>query len=227
MFFFKKKNKRGNFAKEQVSKVLVVVITKDRIEPRCYTSILKQDYGNFTWISVGMKPKIKTGKALNDLYENCSFNRNYARQMALASDADYFLFVDSDIILPPTAISEFMLQAEKANKKIMGGYYQIGDGRYAAGKWVADNVFYNFLRVEKSLVRTDMIGMGCAFLAREVVEKIPFESGTNMTATTYNDLKVMLGECIVFGNRAYEHGYDMFVVGEVHCGHIKNGKVIY
>lgn len=213
--------------KEQVSKVLVVVITKDNIEPRCYESILNQDYGNYTWTVVGMKPKFKDENKMFELYKNCSFNRNYARQMALASDADYFLFMDSDIILPKNAISEFMLQAEKAQKKIMCGWYRIHDGRYVAGRWVADNVIVNYLNVQASLQQTDILGLGCAFISREVVKKIPFESGLNMEAIGYDNKKVFLGECVIFGNRAAEHGYDMFVVGEVHCGHIKNGEVIY
>src|SRR4051812_3493264 len=97
-------------------KVLIVIITKDFVEFECMQAVINQSYANYSWMISGMKPTFTTGKYVERLYKNCSQNREFARKMALASDADYFLFVDSDIVIPPGAVEEFVIQVEASKK---------------------------------------------------------------------------------------------------------------
>lgn len=220
-------------------KVLVVLITKDYVEPECLESVLKQDYPDYSWMISGMKPKFRHDFPWAQVYLNCSYNRNYARQMALASDAEAFLFVDSDIVLPSNAISSFVKQVcdakpsssimtppgmtvSSSEKHIIGGWYKVmNDTRYVAGRWVADNTFINFYIPEQSLVRTDVIGLGCAFITRKALIDIEFEHGIDIVAKYANGDDICLGECGAFGNRAAEKGYEMYMDGSVICEHIK------
>lgn len=197
--------------------VLVVVITKDNVNSQCYHSILQQDYENFSVLISVVKPKHLHENPVCEKYLNCSENRNIARRMALASDAKYFLFVDSDIVLPKNTISSLISH----NRHAIGGWYQIRDGkRWVAGKWVADNVFINFKTPDASVIKTDVVGLGCALISREVLEKVQFEPGINVVAENENREKVIVGECGMFGNRVSEAGYNLYVDGDVICKHI-------
>lgn len=227
-------------------KVLVIVITKDFVKEECLKSILSQDYGDFSVVTSILKPIHMNDHAEKDRYQNIVRNRNHIKPMALASDAEIFLWVDSDTVLPQSAISSFVVQMQKGrkttipfqipngelipagtpvpDKKIMGGWYRVnGNGDYAAGKWVADNVFFKFRAVEQSLVKTDMIGFGCIAMDREVMEKIEFDAGTELYAKDFSsNQEVFLGEGLVFGNKATDLGYELFMNGDIVCEHLKS-----
>src|SRR3954468_23500325 len=121
-----------------MQKVLVVIITADQVKPQCWQSILDQDYPNFDCLVHIRKPKINSvdddssaeHKYLVKKYVNCTDNREVARKIALASDAERFLFVDSDVVLPKNAISELMKQPFD----VQGGWYNVAhENRYTCG----------------------------------------------------------------------------------------------
>src|SRR5438552_838686 len=99
-------------------KVLVVIITERDVMTESMEAVLGQDYPNFDLMVHARRGRLKCEderrapgmRAATTKYLNCSDNRERARKMALASDADKFLFVDSDIVLPPGAISELAKQ---------------------------------------------------------------------------------------------------------------------
>src|SRR3954466_2512570 len=101
-----------------MEKVLVIVITADRVLPQCWEAIMKQDYPRFDLLVHVRKPKLEeidgnqpeAIKAIIKKYINCTDNREAARKIALASDAERFLFVDSDIVIPSGAIAEMVRQ---------------------------------------------------------------------------------------------------------------------
>lgn len=227
--------------------VTLVLITGDEVLMQCFQSILDQDYRSERMhLVVNHQPpqKFSNSDCVNK-YENCSRNREVARHRALATDSDYFLFLDDDIVLPKDAVSVFVkMAAEKTfnvpesmerihpgirrsvGKEVLGGYYPIlNTNRYVCGRWVADNTFLNFTNVQAGLRKTDLVGLGCAFISRRVLESVPFEAGTNLfchDATTGREM--IVGECGVFGNRLAELGVPMFMCGEVVCQHLIRPK---
>jgi Glycosyl transferase family 2 len=158
---------------------------------------------------------------------NCAENREAARRHVLAtSDADAFLFMDSDIVLPEGAVEEFVKQC-RTNKSIIGGWYPFRNdprGRWAAGRWIADNTFHNFTRVQASLVKTDMVGLGCAFITREALSNLRFEHVPNLASVSLNGETLIVEECGAFGNLANEKGYELWMDGSVVCGHLDRAR---
>lgn len=217
-------------------KILICLITKGMPNPQSYESILVQDYPHYDWMMSGVKPvdyHLKDfgetpppetyNKRIYNLYNNCVANRNILRKMALTSDADYFLFMDDDIILPRDALSKMIMH----KKDIMGGWYKMENStNYVAGAWVADHIFIHYQKPQEHVIKVDTIGMGCALLSRKVVEAVPFEVGLDRICKDAQENNLLLGECGIFGERAIEKGFMLFMTGDVICGHIKNGVII-
>lgn len=209
-------------------KILVIVITKDYVRPDCWDSILSQDYPDFSMMVHVEKPVVQDVpienrdiKQMYLTYINCSHNRESARKIALASDAEKFFFVDSDIILPKNAMSELAKQPFD----VIGGYYKIrNDNRYASGRWVDNNVFINLFSVEPSITKVDSIGMGCAMFSRKALSDIYFRHGTDVLCKGFvkgNFVDMIIGECGSIGNMLAEKGYQPYMNGSVVCGHLQ------
>src|SRR5438132_14208485 len=113
-----------------MKRVLVIVPTNDYVESGCWDSVLAQDYPHYTVMVSVIKevpPRMQLEKSVRS-----TVNRNYAAKMALASSADYFLFVDSDIVLPAHAITSMEAQLRLAGMDIVGGWYEM----LASPAWV-------------------------------------------------------------------------------------------
>lgn len=237
---------------KKVTCIIIAPLTKGfKINQKCLDSVLEQDWGNFDILIRYEKPVVYE-HMLENVYKNCSKNREAARIEALAGDADYFLFLDDDILLPPDAISQFMLQTGKKtttmpvmNPKtgeiipvgtdvpeihIQGGWYPIysyNEGTFAfypCGKFVADHTVFNFRAVEKSLIACDFVGMGCCFISREVLEKVQITHGLDIGINAPDGHDMLGGECLAFGNAVFAAGYAMRMNGSVVCEHKKRGR---
>lgn len=169
-------------------------------------------------------------------YLNCSAARNNARSKALETEAKWFMFLDADVVPPINAIDHFLLQ----KTPVRGGWYPIKetrqqvntktkDGkfkvqfvrRWVAGRWVADNVLYNYMQPHTlGLYPSDVLPAGCCMMDREIAEIIEFEHGTDVN---YRDqltgLPCILGECGIFGNRLHELGETVWMNPAVICDH--------
>ena len=200
-------------------KVLIVIITKDYVERETLDSVIAQ---GVDWIIVGKHPEVKTGDFFVDLYSNCSATRDHARKFALVSGADYILFMDSDIVLPINAVKNLLKQVGDG-KRIIGGWYNcVNDrNRWVCGNWANDNVFINYRAVQPSLVKVDMVGLGCAIVPFDAVNEIDFKHGLNHTSINENGERVIVGECGIFGVDATNAGYSLYMDGSVVCGHLK------
>lgn len=200
-----------------MKKVLIIVITDKHVMPRCYNSLLEQDYPNFLVSVVAKRPVFQHSDTTKLKYLNCVDNRNEARRMFLGSDSDYCLFVDSDIVLPKNALSLLMSHG----KDVMGGWYQeINSDRWIAGRWIADNTFFNFRQIQPSVVKTDVVGMGCALVSRKVLEQVSFKPAIDVILKDESGVSLILGECGAFGNDVAEMGFNLYMDGSVVCEHL-------
>ena len=190
-----------------------------------------------------MKPKEATDERIPKYSFNVAENKEYLRKMALASDAEYFLFVDADVVLPEHAISEFVLQltakepdptllkmAEEITgkksvfipKKAIAGYYPMKDGNeYIMARFVADNTVYMLTVVEKSLTKIDFAGLGCLIISRDVLEKVTIRGGCDKSIKRTDGLEVLTDDSIDFCDQIFEQGVQLWADGSVVCKHLK------
>lgn len=204
-------------------KVLIVIITNGKVEPECLKAALNQDYDDYS-IMVSIEKNKTEEKRTPTEHLHILHNRNSSRAMALASEADYFLLIDSDVVLPKNAVSEFVKQVS-GNKKfhILGGWYQHDKDSWSAGKWVADNTIFSFIKPEKSIIRVDKVDLGCIFLSRKVLSEIPFRH-TDVEIKGIDGKKYLACECLLFAIDAQDKKYQLFMDGSVICRHIKKIK---
>jgi len=203
--------------------VTICIPAKDHIESECLESALNQDYDNFEVMIHIMKPKEKVDDPVRSKSVNSTHNRNAARRKLLASESEFFLFVDSDTVLPRGTISKLV----RHKKDIVGGWYATVDGRkWVAGCWGPDGVFHHYKGPEKSLVRTDMVGLGCVLLSRKAMERITFHHGTDKTGKDPNGKRfVFLGPCAQFGLDALAAGIPAYIDGDVVCKHVERCRI--
>lgn len=216
-------------------KVLVIITASfEETQQGCFADCLKsaisQDYKNFTVMIHLKKPIVDQSMDHKMVYFNCTDNMNEARKIALNSDAEKFLFVDSDILLPPGAISELV----KQNKDIIGGWYQLKDVEgnltnvWSCGSWGGDNLFVHRMAVGPSVIKVDMVGHGCMMVSKKVLKQIPFRHGLDMTCNfaVMGNKKGQLGACAVFGNDADEKGFALYMSGDVVCTHMEREVLV-
>jgi glycosyltransferase involved in cell wall biosynthesis len=224
-------------------KILVVVIAKNykAVVKKCLGAIERQNYPNFSVMISLMKPKEFDKDKGKNWWKNINYHRNYARKMALASDVDYFMFVDSDIILPKNALSMLMLQVgEKKttipflmpdgkrvesgtsipSKHIMGGWYPLHEIGWNAGRWVADHTLCGITKPEHSVTCVNKIDMGCLLVSRKVFEQVDWEDNFTIDILNPDKTKRHPCGCLMFCRKAEELGYKIWINGDVICKHI-------
>lgn len=198
-------------------KVLIICITDKYVENKCYESLINQNYDNYDILIHIQKYKKFSDDKIIDKYKNCSKNREVARKLALNSDAEYFLFVDSDIVLPENTINSLVSHKLPA----VGGYYKMfGTEKWVCGRFVADNTFFNLRAIEPFLSSIDMAGFGCFMIRRDVLEKIEIIDGTNFWLKNEVNQDIIGGECLMFCNKIYDLGYNICMDGNVVCEHL-------
>jgi len=207
-------------------KVLVIVISKDFEFMPCMESINNQVYSNYKVLLHTKKPEEIHFHPQINRSKNIALNRTECQKIALASDADYFFLVDSDIILPPDAILNLLSN----EKDMVAGWYKIRDqiDRWVAAKWVDNNILHQYDSPKEGLIEVDVAGLGCLMLSRKAFKDAVFRDGWDRVC--FNDLVqdfVFLGESADFSNCAFEKGYKMYMDGRVICNHQERPKEIY
>lgn len=151
--------------------------------------------------------------------------RNLLVDEFLASECEWFLSVDTDIILPACVVSRMLVR----HKPFLGALIYVNDNPpfpqiyrkiadFGLGSFGTMLVHQDFEPGE--LVEADGTGAGCLMVHREVFEAIPKQSPFRwfQHEQRFND---MFGEDITFCLRAGAAGYQLYIDTAVHAGHIK------
>lgn len=191
-------------------KVCVVMISDKKYPTtetlRCLKSITEQDHPySILW---SMDYNSKYNKIGNIIWHS-----EKTRKIAIETDADYFLFVDTDVVLPVNTITELVKQLKNGNKHIISAWFKISDYEYNAGRWVADNTLAQLQSIEKSVTMVDKIDFGCMMLSRIAIEDCEF---------IFEDRDIMnqkACQCLSFAINAQDKGYKLWMDGDVICKH--------
>lgn len=144
---------------------------------------------------------------------------NFAKQ-ALSTNADYVLFLDSDMVFPIDVMKRLHKHMEDGKDIVTGLYFRrrppftpvlfkelaIKDG---------EAIHEDYPDYPKnSVFEVAGCGFGCVMLKREVLEAVALETGNWFEPTNG------LGEDLAFCVRAKEAGYKIWCDSEIKCGHV-------
>ncbi len=202
-------------------KVLALVPTKDGLmHSEALQALYGQKYADYSAMIHTLRPI----ELHSDRYKNKSLNilrnRNIMRDIALGSDAEWFFWVDSDTVVPENAIEEFL----KVGKPLMGGWYPVVlNKNWVAAKWTQDGKLGHFSQSLPGITEVDMLGLGCAFMHRSVLEKIPFTAGTDEHVIGLDGAEYYMGQCATFCRDAQKEGIKPSLLGSIICKHYPTG----
>jgi hypothetical protein len=174
---------------------------------------------------------------------NVADNKEIARRLALASDADYFFFVDSSVVLPLNAISELVKQlgagpaspqmvayVEKAlntkcaymPKHAIAGYnpFKEDNSTFIMGRFVADNLITYLRKVEPSVTRIDFASGGCLMMDRFLLSKLKWRAGIDKYVRTVDGNFHFLDDSLDLCNQIASLGFQLWADGSVVCKHL-------
>jgi hypothetical protein len=192
-------------------KTLIVIITQNKIDQRCLDAANAQGCEVLTHVlaPINMHHELDKNKHLN-----CVRNRNAARLEALKTDAEAFLFIDRDIILPPGAANKFIASGHA----VAGGWYKMHEGtNWVAAREMQKGILYFYQSPEKSDTRIDMMGMGCCFMKRNVLEEISFDGRINEVMKIHTGQTFYPGEGYDFVQKAKKYNPVMI---DMVCEHL-------
>jgi len=158
-------------------------------------------------------------KEPQDLKEKIRFiaqNLNKARRAFLNDDFQYFLNIDSDVIVPPFAISELLA----SGGDVAVGLYRMKQPPHTLSPWVEEPAGSGKIReltedeLSQRFIEVHRFGFGCCLIKRRVLEAIEFEP----------DLS--LGPDFAFAKRCQEKGFKVVACTRVKCGHVVSGNKV-
>jgi hypothetical protein len=204
-------------------KVSILVPIKDYIERRCYEALRAQTFTDRSIIIHQREPGNYVPAPLANRYVNISANRNDLRAIGLATESTHFLWVDSDVVLPPHAIETLL----GANKDIVGAWVPFEDKQrgWIAGRVAGGTVWHVEPRSD-GLEVVDFTTFGCMLVTRAALETVPLDAGVDNACTLGDGREVMQGETFAFGLAAQAKGFEVYAHGGVICDHIKKDSYV-
>lgn len=157
-------------------------------------------------------------------------SRNTLCKQALQVGADYILWFDSDMVIPPDTMQK-MLKHMEEGKNIVTGLYFRRSPKYnpvlfktleeVDGKcqWSPYNDY-----PKDSVFEVAGCGFGCVMMKTSILEDIALQTGN------WFEPYVGAGEDIAFCLRARESGYKIWCDSTIklgHCGHIVVDEAMY
>lgn len=221
-------------------KVIILSISCKPIFRDVADAVMAQDYDNFEWLVSHTKRKTMADEVNTNWELNVVEARTGLKKIALASNAEYFVWLDTDILLKPNAISELVAQAsvvspEKVTnpltnveitipernrrKHLIGGWFHLKSedrskliDQYNVGIWVADNTIYNKVSIEPSVTRADKTCFGVMIMTRQAFEDLEYPKPQEIVKGGC--------ACLNFAAQAQNKGYELWADGNVVCEHL-------
>lgn len=149
---------------------------------------------------------------------NIANARNVVREEVLKRDAAYYFWLDDDVVPSRGAVHHLVSHKKPA----VGGWFQMRSGSaWVGGRWVADHVFQHFFKPEKSLVKTDLLSLGCALVRRDVLQAVSFDPGIDRVCTVANGTTCHLADSGDFSDKLLGMGIQPYLDGSVVCRHLE------
>lgn len=149
--------------------------------------------------------------------------RNVLVEQALKSNAEYVLFIDSDVVIPPMAIQRMISH----NQDIVSGVYYVRHDPITPAVWMESADLpgkYNPVTAmtENALIEVHAIGMGCCLIHRRVFDHLqkPY-----FKWTVSDDGESGVSEDFHFCRIAREAGFHIYIDTGVQCEHLSNAVV--
>lgn len=203
-------------------RTLILSITAFDLCAGVYPHLINQDDEDPYEVLIHQKkPTYKDPHPYFNKAINIAEHRNEVRKMALQTNADFFFWVDSDILVPLHALRVL----KSSDQSIMGGWCPIqGSPLWAGGLW-DEQGFNPLTQVESGVSEVSMAGLACLLLKREVMEKIEFNPGIDLKLKRYeNGEEFIAGTSAQFGVEALKMGYSIFMDGNVVCQHLQRSN---
>ncbi len=199
-------------------KVLILIPTRLFVEPDCLASVNNQTHADYSVCIHALAPIQLHIESEKNRVLNVVRNRNMMRDMALKTDAEWFMWVDSDTVIPPSAIATFL----KYKKPLMGGWYKKKDGSvWVAGSFIPNGLFQFYKEQPADAeLPVDLLGLGCAFMHRDVLEKIEFDPGITKDMTDTSGASFFYAECAMLCESAKKIGITPLLIKDVVCRHL-------
>ena len=154
------------------------------------------------------------------IYES---RNNFAKQ-AIKLQADAVLWLDSDMIIPPDAMTKLSAHLESGKDFVTGLYFRrrspftpVLFKRLLLTKEQGEHENYNDYPKD-SVFEVEGCGFGCVMTRTSMLEDVMLNYGTAFEPMNN------LGEDLAFSARARELGYRIYCDSTIKCGHI--GQIV-
>jgi len=205
-----------------MKRVTIIISTDKTIHPRCLESVWSQSVSDFNVLITRRAAVLEDAEKVVAKELNIAANKEDARKLALAFDSDHYLWIDSDVILPPNALAEFLIQAENSGKEAVAGYYPMRNNPnlFVGGRLTPEGVVVYFRVAAPSLVQADFAGLGCMMVSRRLMTLCRVNSGTDRLLHIDGGQLAYFDDSTDFCEQIYRHGATLYMDGSVVCEHL-------
>ena len=151
--------------------------------------------------------------------------RNDLATLAISMEADYVLWLDSDMVFDPDLLERMMKTAKENDIDILTGLYFRRVQPFSPVLFdkieIEDDVceWSEFREIPEGLFEVGACGFGCVLMKTDVFFDVQSKFG-NMFAPIANN-----GEDIAFCWRARQCGYKIICDPSIICGHVRTSVV--
>lgn len=206
--------------------------------------IVHETTGSLIAITSGRNPNRPKGVILKRSGALIQWARNESTEEFLRTDAEWLLWIDSDIQFPPDLIKRLLEVHYESGALIVGGCYvhpmhermkpsiffyrnMPGTGPSMEALHMED--MKSMLEQGQTWTYADGTGAGCLMIHRSVLESMKLKAIEMKDGEPWFTVRVMngvfYGEDLAFCNRARSMGYKIAVRMDLDLGHVK--QIVY
>lgn len=141
-------------------------------------------------------------------------------------ESSWLLFVDSDMVFPPYALSSLMQKATEEKASVVGGLYFHRAPPFSPMVFKKDEDGFGFIKKNPfpntGVMEVDAVGTGMMLIESGLFAKMP----KPWFAHPWQDkTQTFLGEDLYFCQKAKQYGAKILVDFDVRCGHV--GRYVF